>query len=62
MTGILIIAIGVLVMAMTFIKPPIYWNSRRTMRMRKLFGDVIANIIYILISIMLIFYGVSILY
>lgn len=61
MTGVLLISIGAFIMIMTFLKPPLYWESKRTMRLRKLFGDAIANIIYILLSIALIFYGVTML-
>lgn len=59
LSGIFLIAIGLFIMAMTLIKPPLYWESRRTMRMRKMFGDALANIIYILIAIMLVFYGLT---
>jgi len=61
MTGVLLIVIGAFIMVMTFIKPPLYWDSKRTMRLRRLFGDAIANIIYILIAVVLIFYGVTLL-
>ena len=61
MTGVLLIIIGAFIMIMTFLKPPLYWDSKRTMRLRRLFGDAIANIIYILIAVVLIFYGVSLL-
>lgn len=59
--GILLIVVGFFIMAMTFIKPALYWESRRTMRLRRMFGDAIANIIYILIAIVLVFYGASML-
>jgi hypothetical protein len=61
LSGIFLIAIGLFTMAMTFIKPDIYWNGSRMLRMRRMFGDAIANIIYIVIAIILVFYGASML-
>ncbi len=61
LTGIFFIAVGVFLMIMTFLKPPLYWNSSRALKLRNRFGDAIANIIYILLSIFLIFAGASML-
>jgi|LGVF01.1.fsa_nt_gb hypothetical protein len=59
MAGALLIIIGIFIMAMTFIKPNLYWNGARTLKLRKRFGDAMANIIYILIAIMFVFLGVT---
>lgn len=61
MTGSLFIIIGFFLMAMTFIKPGLYWEGSRTMKLRKRFGDVIANMIYIIIAIMFVFIGLTML-
>jgi hypothetical protein len=60
-SGIFLIAVGLFIMVMTMMKPPLYWESTRTLKLRKRFGDAIANIIYILLAIMLVFYGASLL-
>jgi vacuolar-type H+-ATPase subunit I/STV1 len=59
--GILFIVAGIFTLLMTLIKPSFYWNSRKAMRLRRLVGDPIASIIYILIAIFCISYGIRIL-
>jgi len=44
-------------MAMTFIKPDIYWRGSRTMKLRRVLGDVGANFFYIILAILLVFFG-----
>jgi len=44
-------------MAMTFIKPDIYWKGSRTLKLRKSLGDVGANFFYIILAILLVFFG-----
>ena len=46
--------LGFFYLIVAVLKPPMFWNSRRTMRSRKMFGDGITQIINIAISILLI--------
>ncbi len=55
--GIVLIASGAFIMAMTFIKPDIYWRGSRTMKLRRALGDVGANFFYIILAILLVFFG-----
>ncbi|OPL08227.1 MAG: hypothetical protein AVO33_01605 [delta proteobacterium ML8_F1] len=57
LAGIVLIASGAFIMAMTFIKPDIYWKGSRTLKLRKSLGDVGANFFYIILAILLVFFG-----
>ena len=61
MTGIILIVIGVFTLAMTILKPPFYWGSRKALRMRRLFGDSLASTIYLIVAIVLIYFGYTML-
>ena len=51
--GILLI-IGIMTLILSILKPNFYWNSRKAMRSRRLFGDAITQLMYIGIGVALI--------
>lgn len=39
--------------------PEVYWNTKRTRRTRKLLGDKLTRIIFVLVGIAIIFIGIN---
>ena len=60
-SGIVFIAAGIFTLVMTLLKPPFYWHSRKAMRLRRLVGDTLTSMIYIVIALFCIYHGVKIL-
>ncbi|MCK8060619.1 MULTISPECIES: hypothetical protein [unclassified Fusibacter] len=48
--GFIILAAGLFALICTVIKPSFYWESRKAKRMRKLMGDGITTVIYLVIG------------
>ncbi len=61
MGGIVLIGLGIYIFGMNVFKLPFFWGSRKALRMRRLFGDGIASIIYFVSAIVLIAIGVTLL-
>lgn len=59
MSGIILIVLGIYIFIMNIFKLPFYWGSRKALRLRRLFGDGIASIIYYVSAIGLIILGVT---
>jgi uncharacterized membrane protein YidH (DUF202 family) len=51
--GILFIVIGILILVLTILRIPFFWNARKALRMRRLLGDSLTMILYIGIGIMM---------
>ncbi|GMQ64359.1 hypothetical protein AN2V17_35960 [Vallitalea sp. AN17-2] len=54
----LLILIGLFSLFCSITKPSFYWDSRKTLRFRKLVGDNVAFIIYLLTSLFVIGIGI----
>lgn len=57
--GIALILVGLLTLILTIIKPNFYWNSRKAVRARRIFGDTVASIIYLVLGVIIIVIGVG---
>lgn len=56
--GIIILLIGLFITICTLAKPSFYWENRKALRLRRLVGDGITTILYLIIGILCI--GISI--
>ncbi len=48
---IILLLIGVFAIICTLLKPPFYWESKKALRLRRLVGDRIATLLYLVIGI-----------
>lgn len=51
--GILFVVLGVVIIILTVLRLPFFWNGRKALRMRRLLGDTITMVLYVGIGIML---------
>ncbi|SHI57945.1 hypothetical protein [Lutispora thermophila] len=60
-TAVVILFIGLFTTICTLLKPDFYWENRKAVALRKLVGDRIAAIFYLIIGILCIGFGIAIL-
>ncbi|HHY78413.1 MAG TPA: hypothetical protein GX498_07925 [Clostridiales bacterium] len=58
-TAIILILIGLFAVICTLLKPTFYWEHRKALILRKLLGDRITTIFYLVLGILLIGLGIA---
>jgi uncharacterized membrane protein YedE/YeeE len=56
----IMIGAGVIILILSIVRPAFFWNTRKALRMRRLIGDSAAMLLYIAISIFIIYIGITI--
>lgn len=55
--GYVFILLGIIGLILNTVKPSFYWNSRRVMRVRRMFGDGASTVVNYLTSLLVIILG-----